>query len=735
GRYADSRLRELRPRLSIDRLDNTVRGRAGVLRLIYLSGGTIPDRGYYDLRLAETGGKIGELDEEFVWERRIGDTFPLGTQVWRIKKITHNDVEVLPAEALPGIIPFWRAEDRNRDFYFSEKILHFLEEVQDRPEDKSLKNDLCRKYFMEPEAAEALMEYLRAQRAATGKRLPHRHHLVIEHIRDPLSQNQRVVLHTLWGGRINRPLSLALEAAWEERYGEHLEILQNNDCLLLMHPPNFSARELVTLVTPENVERFLRQSLEKSGFFGARFRENAGRALLLPRSDFRRRLPLWLNRLRSKNLLERIAKYPDFPILLETWRTCLRDEFDMVHLKELIEDLQEGRIQVSEAYTQSPSPFAGSLVWKQTNTHMYADDSSLAARPSQLTQEWLKEVLFSHQLRPRIPGDLVSALDARLQRTAPGYAPRSAEELLDWIKERVFIPWPEWQELLGAINRDHLLGEGEVLPGIFEKIVFLILPGASICMVCAVELLGRIAAAFQIPADALRSGEIIRPETFKGRTPSYIHKILDRHISTEESEEEKDLTEVFLQWLSFYGPVSTSFLRESLGLEGNLLDDSLASLAEAQEIVLDRLTENAEFPEICLRENLEILLRMARRARQPSFEPRPLEELPLFLAAFQGLTQKGNSAEDLQKVLDRLFGFTTGADAWEKTILPARLSPYHGFWLDDLMSAGPLVWFGCGKQKTSFMLMEDSPLFLEYDGIPPRPGEDIGSQADEVGGV
>ena len=270
GRYADTRLRELRPRISLDRIDNTVHGKDGVLRLIYLSGGAIPDRGYYDLRIEETRAKIGELDEEFVWERRVGDTFTLGTQVWHIRKVTHNDVEVIPVNAKPGIIPFWRAEDLNRDFHLSEKILLFLEGVNSRLDAPSLEEELHRDYFLDDAAAVELIGHLKRQREATGTDLPHRHHLLIEHFDDPLNTSDRkqVLLHTLWGGRINRPFGLALQAAWEEKTHYHLEVIEKNDCILLMLPHEFSTADLFTLVTPENIERLLRKTLETSGFFG-----------------------------------------------------------------------------------------------------------------------------------------------------------------------------------------------------------------------------------------------------------------------------------------------------------------------------------------------------------------------------------------------------------------------------------------------------------------------------------
>ncbi|MHB9096361.1 MAG: DEAD/DEAH box helicase [Syntrophales bacterium] len=715
GRYADTRLRELKPRISLDRIDNTVHGKEGALRLIYLSGGTIPDRGYYDLRVAETQSKIGELDEEFVWERRVGDTFTLGTQVWRIRKVTHNDVEVLPVEAKPGIFPFWRAEEMNRAFHFSERILLFLEEFNGRLDAPDLKEELHRSYFLEETAANELISHLKKQREATGTDLPHRRHLLVEHFDDPLNSSDRkqVILHTLWGGRINRPFGLALQAAWEEKYNYHLETFVNNDCILLMLPHAFSAGELLALVTPENIERLLRRSLETSGFFGARFRENAGRALLLPRADFKRRLPLWLNRLRAKKLMDALLPYPDFPILLETWRTCLQDEFDLENLKRLLDEIVSGQIRITEATTAAASPFADGLIWKQTNTHMYEDDSPVSGKESRLSQELISEVLFSNRLRPRIPPALIAALTAKLQRTAPGYAPRSAEDLLDWTKERLVIPAAEWKELIGAMERDRETAAGEAVASIRAKIVSIRLPGASATGVCAVESLARIAGAFRTQPGKLDARDLHSSQPPDGRATVPVGKLPRKHsLPPSGQPEESTLPELLSQWLSFYGPLRRASLSELLGLDEPRLDETLASLAESQEVILDLLTEEAREVEVCDRENLEILLRMARRARRPSFRALPIDHLSLFLAAWQGITVPGDSVDALQERLDQLFGYPAAAEAWEKHFLPARLSPYYSAWLDSLMQTSGLMWFGCGNRRISFAFADDLELFL-----------------------
>jgi ATP-dependent Lhr-like helicase len=731
GRYADTRLRELRPRVSLDRIDNTIHGKEGVQRLIYLSGGTIPERGYYDLRVEESRAKIGELDEEFVWERSIGDTFTLGTQVWRIRKITPNDVEVVPSDAKPGIYPFWRAEDNNRDFHFSEKILLFLERFKDRLEDATLPEELGRDYYLDQGAAEELVKFLRRQREATRADLPHRHHLLIEHYEDPLntSGSKQVILHTLWGGRVNRPFSLALQAAWEEKHRTHLEVIQNNDAIMLMLPHEFSGEDCLSLVTPENLEKLLRASLEKSGFFGARFRENAGRALLLPRSDFKKRLPLWLNRLRSKKLMDAVLAYPDFPVLLETWRTCLQDEFDLESLRLLLEELRTGRIRLTETTTSAASPFAEGLIWKQTNTYMYADDSPLSGRASRLSQDLLKEVLFSASLRPRIPENLIEALQAKLQRTAPGYAPRSADDLLDWTKERMLIAWPEWQALLSAMERDHGLPAEEALMPVKDKILSLRLPGASIRTVCALENIFRVARAFSTNPENLDARDVITGKPCRKKAFG-VRQDLPENSDPQMQGDQGDrmAADILLQWLSFYGPVRRSTVREVLGLDEMALDDLLAGLVEDEALLYDLLTEQALEPEICDRENLEILLRMVRRSRQPVFKALSPGHLALFLGAWQGLAAPGEAVDDLKDRLDQLFGYPATAEAWEKQILPARVSPYFLSWLDSLLQMSGLAWFGCGKKRISLAFGDDLELFLSRDSR----SADHGTQEHEL---
>lgn len=694
GRYAESRLKELVPRVSIDRIDNTVEAKPGASYLLYSSGGTIPDRGYYELRVKDSRARIGELDEEFVWERRIGDTFTLGTQVWRIENITHNAVEVSPRTARTGMVPFWRAEAQDRDFHYAERIMDFLRDADaELSHPERFRRRLEAEHAMSADSAERLTEFLLRQQASCNGRLPHRGRLVIEHFHAGTGRTvgTQSILHTFWGGRLNRPYSLALSAAWEKRHGTPLEVYSGDANILLVLPGDARLTDVIRLVTPENVEELLRERLESSGFFGARFRENAARALLLPRAGFHRRFPLWLNRLRARKLHETVMRYPDFPIVLETWRDCLQDAFDLPNLKMVLDELQTGRTEVAEVENDVPSPFCGGLIWRQTNKYMYEDDTPTGRAATGLSRRLLDEVLASSGLRPRIDPLLAGELEQRLQRLKPGYAPGTPGELLDWLKERLLVPKDEWEVLLAACRRDTPAFPPELPENIAKKIVSATLGGSPTRHLCALENLPLLTRLFPVAQDGIDTKA----------APA-------RKVATEG---EMDRAGFLAQWLSYYGPVARPRLEEAFGLGVDETDQILEELVEEGRVVMDAILEGSKTAEVCVTDNLDRLLRMARLARQPTFQPLSLDHLPLFIAAYQGLTHPGRTIEDLQSRLERLFGFAAAAPLWEEEILPARMESYHPSWLDSLLHSTPLIWYGAGRETIAFALETELEMF------------------------
>ena len=692
GRYADSRIRELRPRASFDRIDNTLKARRGVARTLYMSGGTIADRGYFNLRLEDSMAKLGELDEEFVWERSPGDTFTLGAQSWQIRRVTHNDVLVVPARRGSALAPFWRADAQDRGFFLAHKAATFLEEIEERLQDPALAAELCRSHHLESAAAEELITFLASQKAATGQ-LPHAHRLVFERCGQGLGDDRReqVILHTFWGGTVNRPLVIALQAAWEEHSDEPFEAFHDDDCILMRLPRAFEAREILQLIDPEQLEVLLRRKLEQTGFFGARFRVNASTALLLPRSGFRHRTPLWMHRQKSKKLLEAVSPYGDFPVLVETWRTCLQDEFDLESLRAVLRRVAEGEIDVQEVRTESPSPFAANLMWQHTNHYMYADDSPENARVSNLRQDLLKELVFQSHLRPRLPRQLVEEFCGKAQRTSKGYAPRPGDDLIDWLRERVLLPSEEWRRLALAVGRDHDESGEEIARAISHRVARIRMPGAVTRAVVTLDGLPRLLRAFEIELDALDLASIhggaVEEEDLDG-----LQRLLvagahpgEAGETGETGETEDVLANLLAEWMVFYGPFEPRRLREVFGLDDSLLHRVLETLQESQRVVLDQLTRDAPAVEVCDAENLETLLRWLRSALRPSFEALEADSLPLFMAEHQGLAERGDSVEDLQDRLEKLFGTVAPAALWESEILPARLDPYYPSWLDSLM--------------------------------------------------
>ncbi|MBJ6749646.1 DEAD/DEAH box helicase [Geomonas anaerohicana] len=720
GKYADSHVPELRPRVTVDRLEETIVTRPALSMLVYLEGGTIPERGYFELRLKESGAKIGELDEEFVWERRLGDTFALGAQVWQITEISHSTVLVVPARKSQQIIPFWRAEELDRDIFYSEKISSFLESCNERLGRQDLVEELMRRHFMDEGAAKALESYLELQREATGAPLPHRHHLLVEHFRDPVggAETEQIILHTLWGNTVNRPFTFALVAAWERRYGYPLQAFYNNDGIALLLPHEMEQLdEILELVTPDNIESLLRESLEGTGYFGARFRENAGRALLLSRSNFKRRMPLWLNRLRSKKLLASVLRYRDFPVLLETWRSALKDDFDLANLRRVLEEIQDGTIEVSRVHTKQASPFAKGLIWQQTNKYVYEDETLGGGRKSAIGSDFLKELALSPHLRPHLPPELVRQFQEKRQRLAPGYAPDSARELIDWVKERLLVPLREWPDLLRSVARDGGPGEEESLLQVAQRLVLVEFPGAEAPMVSALEMIPEVAEGLGCSRDEITIAPLIAVPDLSGLLQQSLDRLWQRTTAAAEigDEEEPGAARIVGRWLGYYGPMELAVLQRTLGLEEGLLRDALQSLEETGSVLVDRFTGGGEEPQVCDAVNLEALLRMLRRSRRPAFEALDLAQLPLFLAQFQGIVQQGSTPDDLRDRLEQLLGAPLPVGLWEEDVLPARLAPYLGAWLDSLMQSSDLLWFGCGPRRLSFAFPEDLDLFQEQD--------------------
>ena len=668
GRYAGTRIRDLRPRIAFDRIRDTLKARKSAVFALYNAGGTIPDRGYFKLRHADSGALIGELDEEFVWEATIGQNFTLGAQNWRIERITHNDVLVRSAQAKSTAPPFWRAENIDRSFYFSQRVGDFLEFANGllaAGAGDELERHLRENLAFEAIAAEELRDYLARQREASDRDLPHRHHLLVEHIRSGpggyagSDRNQQIVLHTAWGGRVNRPIALAMEAAWRQRFDTEADIHADNYAIVAQVQQGVDPSALLSLVTPDNFEALLRQSLEGSGFFGARFRECAGRALLLTRQRFNQRMPLWLTRMQAKKLLTAIRSLDNFPILLETWRACLGDEFDMPAAREALADLETGAIAISITEGSAPTPFAAGIAFDQVSRYMYADDTPERQAPSALSENLIRQAVHDQRLRPSIAPDAITDFESKAQRTAPGYAPQDADDLAEWVKERVLIPAAELPALGANLSGD--------------------MPDAII----------RVA---------------------RGRDSWFVHAEDAAHIermlfgtsgAPGERDDPRDAMQLFTEFIRFYGPRTLEELRALFPVEPGALDGILASLVDSEILVEGPLVQGSEASHFCDAENLETLIRFQRAARRAMVEPQPVRKLPAFIAAWQRVGAEA-SESSLLDVAEQLRGFVAPLPFWLEDAWRARLAGFEPEMLSSASANCGLTWRGAGRELITF---------------------------------
>ena len=309
--------------------------------------------------------------------------------------------------------------------------------------------------------------------------------------------SRKVIIHTFWGTNINRPLAVILSAIWEEKYNYQLQFFIDNDAILLELPNNADIKELFSMITMNNVNKYLRKSLEKSTFFSTVFRESAQRSMLLPKTSFNKRMPLWFNRLRSKKMLDAVMNYEDFPVLIETWRSCINDEFDIPDLLMLIEEVNDNKIKINEINLNNPSPFASGLIWQETNLYMYQDDAPLANKISNLKNNYIKDLLYSGSLRPKIDIGIISEFDKKLKWTAVGYSPDNKDDLFNFITDRILIPIEEWDELASSIKKDHDIEINNLISDYKTKIIRIKLQKAANYSVASVENLNKIFSAFE----------------------------------------------------------------------------------------------------------------------------------------------------------------------------------------------------------------------------------------------
>jgi len=668
GRYPSSEFGELRARIAWDRLAGTIRARKGAQKLAVVNAGTIPDRGLYLVTLPD-GRRVGELDEEMVYEARPGQTFLLGATAWRIEEIGRDRVIVTPAPGASGAVPFWHGDGVGRPKELGEAIGAFSRWAVDQPAEV-----LERDYDLDELAARNLLEFLREQRAATGV-LPSDRTLVIERFRDEIGDWRLCVLSP-YGRRVHAAWALALSARLRERSGIEADAIASDDGIILHLPDTDEppGAELVLLEAGESEELVVGE-LGASALFAARFRENAARALLIPRAYPGRRTPLWQQRLKSQTLLEVARRYPDFPVILETYRECLRDVLDLAGLEALLRGLETREVSLVEVETPTASPFASALLFEYVATYMYEGDAPSAERRAaalSLDRELLRELLGQEELRELIDAAALAQLESDLQRRSARRQATSRDELHDvlrslgaltagQVRDRVLAPFD------AAVMIDELVRE--------RRAVSVRIARAAHYIAAEDAGLYRDALGVVPPAGL--------PAAFLEPVDGALRELAARHGRTHGP-----FTTAELQ--ARYGVDPSSALRE-LEAAGQLLRGELRPASHP----LARAGE----PEWCDPEVLRRLRRASLAVHRREIEPAERRSLAVFLPSWQGVDRHpaaGAGIERLRETLVPLQGVALPAELWEQAVLPRRVGAYSISWLDQLCAAGEVVWVGAG---------------------------------------
>jgi ATP-dependent Lhr-like helicase len=687
GRYPSEQFGDLRPRVVWDRVADSVRARKGSRQLAVTNAGTIPDRGMYGVHLPD-GRRVGELDEEMVYEARPGQTFLLGASTWRIEEITRDRVIVSPAPGAPGAIPFWRGDGVGRPVELGRAIGEFSRWAVDREP-----AELAESHDLDDRAAKNLVQFLREQREAT-RVIPSDRTIVIERFRDEIGDWRLCVLSP-FGSRVHAAWGLALSARIRDEAGLEADAIWSDDGIIV-HLPDADeppGADLI-LIDPEELEDLVVRELSSSALFGARFRENAARALLIPRAYPGKRTPLWQQRLKAQSLLEVAKQYGRFPIILETYRECLRDVMDLPALTDLLRKLHSRELSLVEVETQRASPMASSLLFDYVATYMYEGDTPNAERRAaalSLDRDLLRELLGQEELRELLDPDALEEVEADLQRLSERMRAANADGLHDVLRAVGDLTTSEAQaRSLEAVSAKRML---EQLKSERRAIAMRI--GGEERWIASED-----AGLYRDALGAVPPGGL--PETFLETVEDPLERLTRRYARTN-------------------GPFTTGQLTGRYAID---FMPVLRELERAGELVRGELRPGGTEREWCDPEVLRRLRRASLASLRKEVEPAEQRALARLLPAWQGVDASppgGAGIDRLREVLVPLQGLALAPEVWERDVLPRRSGAYSPTWMDSLCAGGELVWVGAGSLgrssgKVAFYFREDA----RWLGPPPN---------------
>jgi ATP-dependent Lhr-like helicase len=662
GRYHVETFRDLRPRVSWDRVHDRLHPLPGTAKLALVGGGTIPDTGQFPLYLGADGPRLGELDEEFVHERRVGEAFVLGTATWRIEAIEPHRVIVSPAEGHSALTPFWRGETTSRTAELGAAVGRLCREIAGRLDDPRVEDWLRAECHLDAPSAHRLRGHIARQQRVAGA-VPDDRTVLVETYRDPAGETGLAVLSP-WGGKFHHALKLALQGSLRRRLGISVACLHGDEGVLIRLPQSDEPpTDVFRGLDADAAERLVRAELGESALFGLRFRQNAGRALLLPRPDPSRRTPLWLQRLRAKDLLQAVRQMPDFPIVVETYRECLDDDLDLPGLRRVLDEIASGAIRVVERRGEIPSPFASEQIFAFTARFIYEWDEPRRGEPARrsaaVSESLLDSLLDPDAYARWLDPAAIGRVEGRLRGV--GHPPRTPDEMAERLRQ------------LGDLTPSELAGP---MAGFLAD-----LEGQG--RACRIELAGTVEPSRWIGTEDVPlyrdafGGESANPET-AARTKA-IDGIIRRYLRTRALVTLDDLCARY--------PIDR--LRAA---------DLLERWAESGGLV--RLDSEDDGPRWADRRNLDEVRRVAVALRRRE----SLAVTPEVFADFLLRRQHVHPANRLEGpaalgiVLDQLQGFAVSAEAWEAEILPRRVRGYRSGWLDEAIGSGGWTWRAHGDR-------------------------------------
>jgi ATP-dependent Lhr-like helicase len=695
GRYPSTAFAELRPRLVWDRAVDLLTGRPGAQRLAVTSGGTIPDRGMFGVFLAGSArpSRVGELDEEMVYESRVGDVFLLGSTSWRIEDITPDRVLVSPAPGAPARMPFWKGDALGRPVELGRAIGARLRTLNRASDDTA--TDSLRASGLDEWAARNLLAYLREQREAT-RSLPDDRTIVVERFRDELG-DWRMTVHCVLGARVNAPWALAIARRLTERYGVEGQVMPSDDGIVVRLPDTADDPPGAELVAfdPEEIAQLVEESVGTSALFASRFRECAARALLLPRRDPRRRQPLWQQRQRSAQLLDVAREFADFPVTLEAARECLQDVFDVPGLVGLMRELAGRKVRLVEAETPRPSPFARSLLFGYVGAFLYEGDAPLAERRAAalaLDSTLLGELLGRVDLRELLDPAVIAESEGQLQWLTSARTPRDAEDTAELLR------------LLGDLSAAELTERGAD-------------PAWAATLVAsrrAIEI--RVAGQERWIGveDAGRYRDALGVALPVGVPEAHLEPLAD------------PLGDLVARYARTHGPFAAATCAARFGLGVFVVEQALKRLAATGRVVAGEFSPSGAGVEWCDAEVLRLLRRRSLAALRREIEPVPPRVLAAFLPRWHQIGGNARGVDALAAAVEQLQAVSAPASAWERLILPARVADFAPPQLDELCASGEVLWAGSGSIPggdgwVTLAYADSAPLLLPPPDDEPAP--------------